>query len=107
MIQRHIACSEGMMDLSRRLARCPEVNVHDRPDEPESAILAHAFWDLEDSFRKVLDVYLARLVHEDLDPPEIRRVLNSIGEEFRHILYHMRDPHYFRDFLDYDQADKS
>jgi hypothetical protein len=88
-----------MVDLAKCLSQCPQVRRFDRPDYPESTTLAHAFWDLEESFRAFLDVHLKKLVQEDLDPATIHDVLHDIGEEFRHILYHIKDPLYYRYLL--------
>ena len=88
--------ASGAVKLADKLSKCPEVSRYDTRDFPESSTLAHAFWDLEESFRKVLDVHLVKLVNEDLDPAAVNSILHDIGEEFRHILYHIKDPLYYR-----------
>ncbi len=81
--------------LAERLSACPEVTRFDREGEGEAWTLAHAFWDLEDSFRKFLDKQLPRLVQDQINPGEINDLLHDIGEEFRHILYHIKDPKFY------------
>jgi hypothetical protein len=62
----------------------------------EAATLAHAFSDLEVSFRKFLDEQLPRLVTAKVSPGEVKDLLLDIGEELRHILYHIRDPKFYK-----------
>lgn len=98
MSQSHVDV-HGMVKLAERLSKCPEVSRYDQSEYPESSTLAHAFHDLEESFRRFLDIHLKELVREDLDPKAIPDILHGIGEEFRHILYHIKDPLYFRYLL--------
>lgn len=41
-------------------------------------------------------MHLAKLTGKSLGPNEIYPILHDIGEELRHILYHIKDPHYYR-----------
>ncbi len=81
--------------LAEKLDRLPDVNRYDSADEKEAWTLAHAFSDLEESFRKFLDDQLPRLVNGEPTPAALNDLLTEIGEEFRHILYHIRDPKFF------------
>jgi hypothetical protein len=82
--------------LAERLAKCPEVTRFDTGQEKEASTLAHAFADLEESFRAFLDDQLPRLAQGNLPPSEMCDLLLDIGEEFRHILYHIQDPKFYR-----------
>ena len=82
--------------LAERLAKCPEVTRFDTGQEKEAWTLAHAFADLEESFRAFLDDQLPKLAREDLEPEAMHDLLLDIGEEFRHILYHIQDPKFYR-----------
>lgn len=82
--------------LAERLSSSSEVTRFDRGREKEAWTLAHAFADLEESFVKFARHHLPRLTRDDLSPSEIRKVLLDIGEEFRHILYHLNDPKFYR-----------
>ena len=82
--------------LAERLAKCPEVTRFDTGQEKEAWTLAHAFADLEESFRTFLDDQLPRLAGENLKPEEMYDILLDVGEEFRHILYHIQDPKFYR-----------
>jgi hypothetical protein len=81
--------------LAERLSKCPEVTKYDRSDEKEAGVLAHAFGDLEESFRAFLDEQLPRLMNDQASPAELFDALLDIGEEFRHILYHIHDPKFY------------
>jgi hypothetical protein len=86
--------------LADKLSRCEQVTRHDSGKEPEAWTLAHSFADLEESFRKFLDEQLPTLAEGPLDSSSINELLLEIGEEFRHILYHIKDPKFFRYLLD-------
>ncbi len=81
--------------LAERLSKCAEVTRFDG-QEKEAWTLAHAFADLEESFRVFLDDQLPKLAQENLEPEEMHDLLLDIGEEFRHILYHIQDPKFYR-----------
>lgn len=88
--------------LAQHLATCPEVTKFDEADEREAWTLAHTFSDLEHSFRTFLDDELPRLTNNELSPSAIYDLLLEIGEELRHILYHTRDPKFYRYLHDGD-----
>ena len=81
--------------LAERLSQCPEVTKYDHAEEKEAGVLAHSFSDLEESFRTFLTKQLPQLMNHELSPSELFDVLIDIGEEFRHILYHIRDPKFY------------
>ena len=80
-------------NLRERLARCPMVA---RYGEEESATLVHAFWDLEESFRRFLAEQLPKLADPSVQGEQLEDLLMDIQQEFRHILYHIHDPMFFR-----------
>ena len=82
--------------LADHLSKCPDVTRLDQGDEKEAWTLAHTFGDLEESFRKVLEEQLPRLTQDQLEVSEIYELLLEIGEEFRHILYHIKDSKFYR-----------
>ena len=82
--------------LAERLAQCKAVTRFDADEEHEAWTLAHAFADLEESFRRFLEEQLPRLTSGQLTGPEIYDLLLEIGEEFRHILYHIKDPKFYQ-----------
>jgi len=88
-----------LMDV---VSRCERVRQFDRPDELEASTLAHAFLDLEESFARFVKEQLPELIRGELSESEICAKLDDIGEEFRHILYHIRDPRFYRHLIDDD-----
>ena len=98
--KRLLGAPANVNGLARRLARSDKVtNLDNTSDHKECGTLAHCFNDLEESFLVFLDVHLPKLMREDIQPEEIEDVLFDIGQEFNHILYHIRDPKYFRHIL--------
>lgn len=81
--------------LGERLSTCPEVTRYDEGEHKEAWALAHSFLDLQESFRAFLEKQLDKLVQEQLEPSEIYDLLLDIGEEFRHILYHIKAPKFY------------
>jgi hypothetical protein len=81
--------------LAERLNRCEQVTRYDTEAEKQAWTLAHSLLDLAESFRTVLDEQLPRLRDERLSCDETYDVLLEIGEEFRHILYHVQDPEFY------------
>lgn len=87
---------ENVSALIDRLQQSDRIRKYDDRDRQEAAILAHAFKDLETSFRTFLDEQLPKILNPQISTEELEEALAQIGEEFRHILYHLREPHYFR-----------
>lgn len=90
-----LADAGDVKKLAERLNQCECVSKFDSEDEPESWRLAHSLADMEQSFREVLDNLLPTLCSAS-DNDEIHEVLLDIGEELRHILYHINDPEFYR-----------
>lgn len=87
---RVIRNAEDMRALAELLSRCPQVSKFDDSQNREAWTLAHAFADLEDSFRRLLERQFPKLAQSELSPSEINDLLLEIGEELRHILYHIK-----------------
>ena len=85
----------GCIELADKLSECPQVARYDSGEDKEAWALAHAFNDLEDSFRVFLDRLLPSLRNAD-SPEAVYDILLEIGEEFRHIVYHIRGPKFYR-----------
>jgi hypothetical protein len=91
-------------ELARTLASYKCVSRYDRDGEVEAGTLAHAFGDLEKSFRKFLSELLPKLLNGKLSEQDACDTLASIGEEFRHINYHLHDNRFY-DYL-WESADQ-
>ncbi len=94
-----IATPEDVARLAGRLSRCSEVTRYDAGEHREAWALAGSFADLEGSFRALLDEQLPRLAEGNLPPSETYDLLLDIGEEFRHILYHILEQQKFYKYL--------
>lgn len=81
--------------LAERLNRCEQVTRYDTATEKQAWTLAHNFLDLAESFRAFLDEQLPRLRDESLSCAELDDVLTDIGEEFRHILWHILNAEFY------------
>ncbi|MDZ4380384.1 MAG: hypothetical protein U0942_03480 [Parvibaculum sp.] len=86
---------EAAENLVQRLSQLANVGQFDQPGEPQASTLAHSFADLETSFREILYSLLPKLLDEKVTRDELNEVLLDIGEEFRHILYHIKDPAFY------------
>jgi hypothetical protein len=89
---------ERVIALERRLSSVPEVARFNSPDEPQGHTITHALSGWEDSFATVLDDLLPKLVSDNTPTDELNDILQQVGDELRHILYHIHDAKYF-DYL--------
>jgi hypothetical protein len=98
-----VVFAEELKRIAERLDTCPQVRRYDQNEEKQAWSVAHDLVDLAESFRTYLDDLLPRLKNEDLSPDEMNWVLLDIGEEFRHVLYHIHNSEYYaylRDEID-------
>ena len=86
----------AIQKLAEILARCPEVRKFDTEENREAWALAHAFSDLEGSFLKFIEKQLPVLIQSQLEASEIKELLIQMGEELRHILYHIKDSKFYQ-----------
>jgi len=84
-----------MIDLQKILSKCEKVNNYDTGKAKESDILSYSLTELNESFRRFIEELFPQLIHKDLEEEEIYNLLHEIGEEFRHILYHIKDSNYY------------
>lgn len=91
--------SEEMLLLTRILSQVPMVTKFDHPDESQAETIVHSLSDLEKSFRTVSNL-IPKLFEDTNNVDHLNDVLLEIGEEFRHILYHLRDPDFFNYLFD-------
>lgn len=97
MKNRLLETQDQISSLAKQLANCPEVQRYSEKAEKEEWTLAHALADIEDSCCKIFEVYLPKIVgKKNENENEIYNTLLDIGEELRHILYHIEDPKFYR-----------
>jgi len=61
----------------------------------EAWALAHALSDLEQSLRTLLEEHFPRLLLNNAARTDLTDVLLDMGEEFQHILYHLKDASFY------------
>jgi hypothetical protein len=88
----------SVVALAERLNSLPEVRRFDDEAEREADRLAHSLSDIESSISEILERYLPKLV-EGCSADDLNAVLLDIGDELKHVLYHARDPKYFRSLV--------
>lgn len=99
-VKRHLADQTAWQALERRLAECPAVKKLSGENWDEASTLVHSLADLEESFVKYANELLPRLLAAGSDQDAIQDVLGDIGDELRHVLYHIQDPKFFRHLTD-------
>ncbi len=81
--------------LAIRLSRSPRVaqsaSRNGTSVSAESWQIATALCDIEDAANRLFRELLPRLLSSDSQDESVEDVLNDIGEEYRHILYHILD----------------
>ena len=83
--------------LAERFSACPEIARFDDGAHKEAWALAISFADLEESFRVVLDDFLPKIC--DAAPSEVNDALFDLGEEFRHVLWHILEAQKYYRYL--------
>lgn len=86
--------------LAKRLAEVELIAKYNEGKHKEAWNIAYAFPDLEASFEKFSQDLLPKLLKSNLSDDEIKETLIEIGEEFRHIIYHIKDSRYFKEFTE-------
>jgi hypothetical protein len=85
----------AMDSLAQRLAESPVLSRFPNP-KGEAESLAYSLSDLEGSMRVFLNEQLPKLADPTVQGEALEDLLLDVREEFRHILYHLHDPEFFR-----------
>jgi hypothetical protein len=85
----------AMESLAQRLAASPALKRFPNPTE-EGQSIAYSLSDLEGSMRVFLDEQVPKLADPSVRGEELEDLILDVREEFRHILYHLHDPEFFR-----------
>ena len=97
MNQRHSHELRETVDLARKLEAVPSVGKIASADEPGGWRLAYSLMEMDESMSRFQQT-LARIRKEDVEPGELAALLTDIGEELRHVLYHVKDSSFY-DYL--------
>jgi len=90
---RHLEGVTRVKALAERLARIPAVARSTQGKDEAAWGMAHGFSDLEQSCLAFCDRLLPALLNSsEADVPDR---LANIGEEFRHILWHVREMEFY------------
>lgn len=89
--------ADNISSLARHLLTCQELvkTFTATPPEEEAWELAHTLSDVSESGERVTHELLPALRTAPPGDPEIVIVLHAIGEEYRHMLYHLLNTRYF------------
>jgi hypothetical protein len=93
-----LSTGEAMKSLAERLQELNKLKGSSEIGREHSWELAHHLSDIEESCSKLLTDLLPTLIQKDISDEELHKVLHAMGEEFRHLLYHIREIKYF-DYL--------
>jgi hypothetical protein len=85
---------EKLKNFTRNLEKCDRVTRHSTNLENQADTLANALLDVEGSFKE-MNEKIPKLYLEDLTKDEVEDLILDIGEELRHILYHINDTRFF------------
>ncbi|HEU5259118.1 MAG TPA: hypothetical protein VFU28_24190 [Vicinamibacterales bacterium] len=84
-----------LRELAERLNTCDQVKRYDTAEEKQAWTLAHNLLDLAESCQALLSDLLPKLREGEPDSDRLNTVLLEIGEELRHVLYHIRDSEFY------------
>ncbi len=73
------------------LNKSRKVASYNREKENESETLAHCFLDIEESCKVMITELFPKLLSDNMNEDDIDEIIYDIGEEFRHVLYHIKD----------------
>jgi hypothetical protein len=77
------------------LKKSGKVNSFDKEGKLESETLAHSLLDISESSHTLLNELFPKLELNNLSEEEINGLLIEIGEELRHIFYHIKDSTFY------------
>jgi hypothetical protein len=93
-----LSSAEAMKGLVARLERCSQIANLSDESHNEASTLAHSLSDLADASDQYLKV-LPSLLDESLQGDELIQRLVDVVNVLQHMLYHLEDPRFFRQFL--------
>ena len=93
---RTLSGARQIVQLAERLSRISEITKLNRGEEKEAWTIAHAFSDMEESMFALTQSYFPKLLAEKMPVSDLVILLQEIGEELRHIVYHLSDMRYYQ-----------
>jgi hypothetical protein len=77
--------------LSRNIEKCKRVTRYSTETYNEVDTFVHALIDIEESLKQIINEDIPKLYLNELNEEDIDDIILNIGEEFRHLLYHIKD----------------
>ena len=77
--------------IKLNLEKCERVNKHTTQEENQADTLANTYIDIEDGLKVIIEEQIPKLYLKDLTKEEVDELILDIGEELRHMLYHIKD----------------
>lgn len=87
---------EVRSSLRRRLQQCREVARSDEGEWSQAGGLSAFLRRSGGSYERLVEDLLPKAVSNDIAGDTLLGVLHEIGEGFRHILYHLKEPKFYR-----------
>lgn len=81
---------EKLKIITQNLEKCERVTKHSTKEENQADTLANAVIDIEDALKKINE-QIPKLYLKDLTSDEVDDLILEIGEELRHVVYHIKD----------------
>jgi hypothetical protein len=93
---------EKLKIVTRNLEKCERVTKHSTKGENQADTLANSLIDIEEALKK-MNEQIPKLYLKDLTEDEVDDLILELGEELRHILYHINDTAVY-DYLKIDKT---
>lgn len=93
---------EKLKSVTRNLEKSERVTKHSTKEENQADTLANALIDIEEALKKIKE-QIPTLYLKDLTKDEVDDLILELGEELRHILYHINDTRVY-DYLKMDNV---
>lgn len=88
--------TEKLKNITKILSLSQKVNAFNKNGEKECEVLAHSLLDIEESSKEIIENLIPKLTSNDLSEIEVEDILYDIGEELRHIVYHIDAPYFYK-----------
>lgn len=81
---------EKLRIITHNLEKCERVTKHSTKEENQADTLANSLIDIEEALKK-MNEQIPKFYLKDLSKDEVDDLILELGEELRHILYHIND----------------
>ena len=92
---------DKMTRITENLNLSEKVRFLNGEDHLEAGVIAHGLLDIEESASAISNKILPVITGENLTEIEVEIILFELGEELKHILYHINEMRYFHYLKNY------